>query len=224
MVQHNRIINVQSNSIKSEQHNRIMETRSLKEAGHGQTPGKTRAVPRNPAEPPDRGRGWGDPGARPVTHAPGAPPAQRLPARSHKGLVYPEPPGRSGRREHDLVRIVLALLRRVSGSAFWRAVVPFTGTIALTPCRQLDRARPACGAVATRGQQGHQTPAWHVLAGPSHRAAGCGGPEGRGWPAAVLGGICPDRVLPQLFFEQRDGCTRGVADDTGRLRPSRPAP
>ena len=43
-------------------------------------------------------------------------------------------------------------------------------------------------------------------------------------PAAVLGGISPDRVLPQLFFEQRDGCPRGVADDTGRLRPSPPPP
>ena len=61
---------------------------------------------------------------------------------------------------------------RVSGSAFRRAVVPFAGTIAFAPCRQLDRARPARGAVAARGQQGHQTPAWHVPAGASHRAAG----------------------------------------------------
>src|SRR5207244_1430446 len=155
--------------------------------------------PRSPAEPPDRGRGWGHPGARPVAHAPGAPPAQRLPAGSHQGLVYPEPPGRSERREHGLVRIVLAFLRRVSGSAFRRSVVPFTGTIAFASCRQLDRARPARGAVAARGQQGHQTPAWHVPAGASHRAAGCGGPEGRGRPAAVLGGICPDCVLPNYF-------------------------
>ena len=49
-------------------------------------------------------------------------------------------------------------------------------------------------------------------------------PEGRGRPAAVLGGISTDRVFPQLFFEQRDGCPRGVADDTGRLRPSPPPP
>src|SRR5580658_7656673 len=33
------------------------------------------------------------------------------------------------------------------------------GTIALVACRQLDRARPARGAVAARGQQAHQTPA-----------------------------------------------------------------
>ena len=91
-------------------------------------------------------------------------------------------------------------------------------------CGQLDRARPARGAVAARGQQGHQTPAWHVPAGASHRAAGRGGPEGRTGPAAIFSGIGTDRVLPQLFFEQRDGCPRGVADDTGRLRPSRPAP
>jgi len=39
----------------------------------------------------------------------------------------------------------------------------FTGTIAFASCRQLDRARPARGTVAARGQQGHQTPAWHVL-------------------------------------------------------------
>src|SRR5580700_1161598 len=123
-----------------------------------------------------------------------------------------------------LLRIVLAFLRRVSGSAFRRSVVPFTGAIAFASCRQLDRAWPARGAVAARGQQSHQTPAWHVPAGASHRAAGCGGPEGRTGPAPVLGGICPDCVLPQLFFEQRDGCPRGVADDTGRLRPSRPAP
>ena len=110
---------------------------------------------------------------------------------------------------------------RLSGSAFRRAVVPFTGTIAFPSCRQLDRARPTRGAVAARGQQGHQTPAWHVPAGASHRAAGRGGPEGRGRPAAVLGGIRPDRVLSQLFFEQRDGCPRGVADDPGRFRPSR---
>jgi hypothetical protein len=27
---------------------------------------------------------------------------------------------------------------------------------------------------------------------------------------------------PHLFFEQRDGCPRGVADDTGRVRSFRP--
>src|ERR1700730_10511078 len=151
--------------------------------------------------------------ARPVAHAPGAPPAQRFPAGSHQGLVYPEPPGRSERREPGLVRIVLAFLRRVSGSAFRRSVVPFTGTIAFVAWRQLDRARPARGAVAARGQQGHQTTAWHVPAGASHRAAGRRGPERRGGPADVLGGIGTDRMLAQLFFEQRDRCPRGVADD-----------
>src|ERR1700730_17483685 len=118
--------------------------------------------------------------ARPVAHAPGAPPAQRLPAGSHQGLVYPEPPGRSKGRQYGLVRVLLALLYRVSGSAFRRSVVPFTGTIAFASCRQLDRARPARGAVAARGQPGHQTPAWHVAAGTSHPAAGGGGPQGRG--------------------------------------------
>src|ERR1700685_1713980 len=167
-------------------------------------PLKNSRTPSKTCEAPDRGRGGGDPGARPFAHAPGAPPAQRLPAGSHQGLVYTEPLGRSERREHGLVRIVLAFLRGVSGSAFRRAVVPFTGTIAFASCRQLDRARPARGAVAARGQQGHQTPAWHVPAGASHRVAGGGGPEGRGRPASVLGGISTDRVLPQLFFEQRD--------------------
>ena len=42
-------------------------------------------------------------------------------------------------------------LRRVSGSALRRALVPFARTIALNPCRQLDRARPARSAVAARG-------------------------------------------------------------------------
>jgi hypothetical protein len=77
-------------------------------------------------------------------------------------------------------------------------------------------------ARSPRGQQGHQTPARHVSAGASHRAAGCGGPEGRGRPVAVLGGIGPDCVLAQLFFEQRDGYPRDVAEDTGRLGSSRP--
>jgi hypothetical protein len=51
-------------------------------------------------------------------------------------------------------------------ASFWRfcaaylearfsALVPVAGTIAFASCRQLDRARPARGAVAARGQQGH---------------------------------------------------------------------
>jgi hypothetical protein len=70
-------------------------------------PLKNSRTPSKTCEAPDRGRGGGDPGARPVAHAPGAPPAQRLPSGSHQGLVYDESPGRSERREHGLVRIVL---------------------------------------------------------------------------------------------------------------------
>ena len=48
---------------------------------------------------------------------------------------------------------------------FGTRLVPFAGTVALHPCRQLDGAPPASGAIAQSAQQGHGTPAWHITAG-----------------------------------------------------------
>ena len=80
----------------------------------GRPPEKARAVPRNPAEPPDRGRGGGDPGARDLsrTHR------ERLLRNGFLQEViegwYTRAARTSERREHGLVRIVLAFLRRQS--------------------------------------------------------------------------------------------------------------
>ena len=49
--------------------------------------------------------------------------------------------------------------------------------------------------------------------------------SGRPINTGLSGTEPPDlRTAAPLFFEQHDGCPRGVADDPGRLRPSPPAP
>ena len=68
---------------------------------------------------------------------------------SHQGLVYPEPPGRSEGREHGLVRIVLAFLRR----RIWKRVSARAGA-----CRRNNRSHcmPATGPF--RGQLAARSP------------------------------------------------------------------
>ena len=59
-----------------------------------------------------------------LTHASRASPAQWLPSGGHQRLVYPEPPGRGQGREHSMVRVFLALLRRLPRRALRAGVVP----------------------------------------------------------------------------------------------------
>ena len=78
--------------------------------------------------------------------------AQRLPAGSHQGLVYPEPPGRSEGREHGLVRVLLAFLRR----RIWKRVSARDGAF-----RRNSRFRcmPATGPCPASSRRGRRAPA-----------------------------------------------------------------
>jgi hypothetical protein len=66
----------------------------------------------------------------------------------HKGLVYPEPARRRERREHGVVCLVLAVLRCLSGRAFWHGMVPVAGAVFIASRGKLDSAPPAHGALA----------------------------------------------------------------------------
>ena len=88
-----------------------------------------------------------------------------------KGWYIPSRPDEVEGREHGLVRIVLALLRRLSGRALWQGMVSFAGTVVIAACRQLDGAPAAHREVAQGAQQGHETSARNIAAGSSRRAA-----------------------------------------------------
>jgi len=149
-----------------------------------------------------RGRGWGDPGARPVAHAP-----ERLLRNGFlqeviKGWYIPSRPDEVKRESTawyaSFWRSAQRIWKRVSAraGAFHRnnhfRFMPATG-----------RAQPARGAVAARGQQGHQNsrmarPCWSFAS-----RCRCGGAEGRGRPAAVLGESALIACSPIIFRTTR---------------------
>ena len=98
---------------------------------YGFTIEKTRAVPGTSARPSERKSRCCHPGERYAANSPGEASGERLSPGGHQGLVYSEPCGRGQGGKHRLVRIILAVLRRLSGSAVWQELVPVTGTVAV---------------------------------------------------------------------------------------------
>ena len=149
-------------------------------------------------------KGLGRSGARPVTHAPGAPPAHGFLQEVIKGWYIRSRP-EWVKREHALVRIRSGVFVRVLEARFgvrW----------CLSPEQSLSlhAGNGPCPASSRRGRRVRQQDDELRMARPCWSfALHCTTATGRKRPACGCSVERHEfRALPQLFFEQRDGCPR----------------
>ena len=141
----------------------------------------------------------------------------RVPAAGHEGLVCRRLARPASGRQHGVVRVVLAVLRRLPARPFRRSVVRVAGTVLVAAHGQSNGSGAASRPRAAGTQPGHSLAVWDVAARSPRRVARCRRCRGGGRDARVQPGCCADfvsgPVLPAVSGRWAGGarpCARRV--------------